>query len=671
MTTGMKQSILFAVLAAIVLAFEIAVSDASVHANLAPSIVHRPRFRGTVGKWWKSKGERRRDSQLLATARLTQTVGGGGSSADNEARFTETVQEQLNDKDKEQKQNEIRLPLTPWHRLFTRTRTVVLPKVQTKEQDNVSLVEETDDTNDTAVDSSFYDPLHSFLANDTIVDDTEAFNEARVQQTQRRPMFDAYELVPALALPSSLSLSSIRTKIFTILRHPQFPKWTLNGLQLGLALYLLNAVVKAAAEVIDELGGDASPHLLKVDQVKQIIASLDSNDNTASFLLQQQPTLQHLTETLLASGMPLRSEEENSIERVLLSLTRSEASLLQQCLWTPSKGASPTSFADITGLHSIKQSLLDLVWTLKSQKHSNPFAHFIERQPGILLYGPPGCGKTLLVKALAGAANLPCLVVTPSVLLRKYVGDTNLQVRALFSLAQKLSPCIVCIDELDGLFRERSSTEHDVSRDLKTEFLQWWDGIASDGRILIVGATNRPFEVDSAVLRRMPQSYFVGLPNYEARRNLLSSLLGSIPTSPGLSLHPLAAETEGYTPSDLRQVVRMAVTMGPIREARFSLKYRPLSMNDVVQARSIVSPTPLTPGYRSALMEYAQRNTANVVSNDGNNQNPWDSFYNAGTIHAFPSSGMPEWNEDGDVESQEEEEEYSYEQESETDGLDD
>lgn len=262
----------------------------------------------------------------------------------------------------------------------------------------------------------------------------------------------------------------------------------MTGLQLGLALYLLNEVVKVAADVIEELGGDHSPHFLNEAQVQQIIDSLEeksaesrnygnkNNKSDSASVLQQKPTLHHLTTTLLASGMPLRSEEENSVERVLLSLTRTEASLLQQCLYTftPNDNAS---FGNIAGLQSIKQSLLDVVWTIKSNssrqhKRLNPYSHLVEHPPGILLYGPPGCGKTMLVKALAASTQLPCLVVTPSVLLRKYVGDTNLQVRALFSLAQKLSPCILCIDELDGLFRERSSSEHDVSRDLKTEFLQ-------------------------------------------------------------------------------------------------------------------------------------------------------------------------------------------------------
>ena len=108
-------------------------------------------------------------------------------------------------------------------------------------------------------------------------------------------------------------------------------------------------------------------------------------------------------------------------------------------------------------------------------------------------------------------------------------------------MARKISPCIIFIDEIEGIFRERGSSstggdEHDVSRELKTEFMQLCDGIQSardeinsDNQILIVGATNRPFDVDSAFLRRMPRSFFVGLPNQLSRISILQSMLRNIP----------------------------------------------------------------------------------------------------------------------------------------------
>lgn len=656
--------------------FAFLISQAAATTN--PIVLQRPRLAAAVRKWWLSK--RQSDSsRVLSTPVIDSSVLEEDATDSTSDTHESPNENEAGDEPKEEKKAEglyekMRLPLTPWQPLSRQTKWTVL---QEEEADNdVSAVQEQFEHE---LEMELSQPLEAPIIEDENErternDHVDVTNEPQYFKDQpfdvaaqpRWRQVDEKQVTSALALPTSLSVSSLRSMLQSFLSHPQFPKWTLTGMQVGLAMYLLNEIWRAAVEVMDELdlGRDASPHFLKVEQVRQIVNDIDDNATASSSLLQQQPTLKHLTETLLASGMPLRSEAENSIERVLLTLTRSEANLLHQCLWTSTE-ASPTSFGDIFGLNSIKQSLLDLVYTLKSNTGTtkNPYSHLVEHPPGVLLYGPPGCGKTMLVKALASAAQLPCLVVTPSILLRKYVGETNLQVRALFSLAQKLSPCILCIDELDGLFRERSSTEHDVSRDLKTEFLQWWDGISSEGRILVVGATNRPFEVDSAVLRRMPQSYFVGLPNYEARRHLLAFLLGSIPVAADLSLHPLAAETEGYTPSDLRQVIRMAVTMGPLREARFSQDYRPLSMKDIGQAQSIVSPTPLTPGYRAALTEYAQRNSG-IATTPSNN--PWDNFYNAGTIHASHGTSVQEWTEDGEG-TDHDDEEYYDENESQTD----
>lgn len=219
----------------------------------------------------------------------------------------------------------------------------------------------------------------------------------------------------------------------------------------------------------------------------------------------------------------------------------------------------------------------------------------------------------MVAMAVSAMARIPCLLVTPSVLLRKYVGETNQQCRTLFSLAQKLSPCIICIDELDGLFRKRSENEHEVSRDLKTEFLQHWEGMLSrSSRNLVVAATNRPFDVDEAVLRRFTQSHLVGLPDVIARTRFLQRLLHEIPTAPDVDVSELAASTEGYSPSDLRRLLQTAASMGPLRESLS--QPRPLTKEDIQHAMQIVPPTPLSPSYRESLTHFIRSNQPNADS---------------------------------------------------------
>lgn len=215
------------------------------------------------------------------------------------------------------------------------------------------------------------------------------------------------------------------------------------------------------------------------------------------------------------------------------------------------------------------------------------------------------------------------------------MGETNNQVRNLFSLAQKLAPCILCIDELDGLFRERSDTEHEVSRDLKTEFLQWWDGMLSDPSssstgakrqpILVIGASNRPFDVDAAVLRRLSAAFYVGLPDAATRTFFLGRLLEKIPSD--VDLHRIAMMTEGYSPSDLRQVLQSAAVMGPMKEFSIrrrsmeaetdgdtkstdleKLRPRKLETRDVLMALAHSPPTPMSLDYRRALKNFARLN---------------------------------------------------------------
>ena len=249
--------------------------------------------------------------------------------------------------------------------------------------------------------------------------------------------------------------------------------------------------------------------------------------------------------------------------------------------------------------------------------------------------------------ALSAVSRMPCLLITPSVLLRKYVGETNQQCRTLFSLAQKLSPCIICIDELDGLFRKRSENEHEVSRDLKTEFLQHWEGMAGrgQGRNLVIAATNRPFDVDEAVLRRFTQSHLVGLPDVTARTRFLQHLLQEIPTASDVDASQLAARTEGYSPSDLRRVLQTAAALGPLRESL--TQPRALTWSDIQQALQAVPATPLSLEYRQALTLFIRTNQSipapstaalpeqhNEYTEEENHrwETEWGNFYHLGSL---------------------------------------
>ncbi|MXQ90810.1 hypothetical protein E5288_WYG019489 [Bos mutus] len=225
-------------------------------------------------------------------------------------------------------------------------------------------------------------------------------------------------------------------------------------------------------------------------------------------------------------------------------------------------------FDDIAGQELAKQALQEIV--ILPSLRPELFTGLRAPARGLLLFGPPGNGKTMLAKAVAAESNATFFNISAASLTSKYVGEGEKLVRALFAVARELQPSIIFIDEVDSLLCERREGEHDASRRLKTEFLIEFDGVqsAGDDRVLVMGATNRPQELDEAVLRRFTKRVYVSLPNEETRLLLLKNLLckqGSPLTQKELA--QLARMTNGYSGSDLTALAKDAA-LGPIRELK-------------------------------------------------------------------------------------------------------
>ncbi|KAH7107488.1 AAA-domain-containing protein [Auriculariales sp. MPI-PUGE-AT-0066] len=190
---------------------------------------------------------------------------------------------------------------------------------------------------------------------------------------------------------------------------------------------------------------------------------------------------------------------------------------------------------------------------------------------GALLFGPPGTGKTLLVRALARESGARMMIVTSSDVMDMYVGEGEKLVRAVFSIARKLSPCVVFLDELDALFGARVSSRGTGSamayRGIITEFMQEMDGLKTreDSNVIVIGATNRPFDLDDAVLRRLPRRLLVDLPGEREREEILKIMLRGEVLESDVNLTALAKRTESFSGSDLKHLC-VAAALDAVKE---------------------------------------------------------------------------------------------------------
>lgn len=260
-------------------------------------------------------------------------------------------------------------------------------------------------------------------------------------------------------------------------------------------------------------------------------------------------------------------------------------------------------FDDIGALEDVKKALNELV--ILPMRRPELFSHGNLLRPckGILLFGPPGTGKTLLAKALATEAGANFISITGSTLTSKWFGDAEKLTKALFSFASKLAPVIIFVDEVDSLLGARGgSFEHEATRRMRNEFMAAWDGLRSKDsqRILILGATNRPFDLDDAVIRRLPRRIYVDLPDAENRMKILSIFLAQENLESDFRFDKLAKETEGYSGSDLKNLC-IAAAYRPVQELLEEEKkggrndltayLRPLNVEDFIHSKAKVGPS--------------------------------------------------------------------------------
>ena len=220
------------------------------------------------------------------------------------------------------------------------------------------------------------------------------------------------------------------------------------------------------------------------------------------------------------------------------------------------------SWEDIAGLQDAKELLRE---TVVLPLMIPDFFKGIRRPwKGVCLYGPPGTGKTLLAKALSGEIGTTFFNVSASTLASKWRGDSEKLVRILFEEARKQAPSIVFIDEIDSLCSSRGgSSEHESSRRLKTEILVQMDGLSSDSDkfVVVIAATNFPWDLDEALRRRLEKRVYIPLPDIDTCIQLLQLSLKEVPFDPTIDFKKLANLLIGYSGADISNICRDAAMM--------------------------------------------------------------------------------------------------------------
>lgn len=308
-----------------------------------------------------------------------------------------------------------------------------------------------------------------------------------------------------------------------------------------------------------------------------------------------------------------KEQAERTLQRIGMSnlknvLTEYELTIASQ-LVNPEE--IDIKWSDIAGLDDLIDELKATVILPMKVPQLSYYSKLHEPPKGVLLYGPPGVGKTMVAKATAKEAGARFINLDISALTDKWYGETQKLATAVFTLAIKIQPCIIFIDEIDSFLRKRETHDHEATSMMKAQFMVLWDGLISNNNcsVIVMGATNRPNDVDSAIRRRMPATFHIRLPNLHQRLRILNLILSYESLSHGVDLYEIASLCETFSGSDIKELCR-AAAMIRVKElsrlhsgSMFSdntefehlmLNLRPINKNDFLSAIEKIKKTKLS-----------------------------------------------------------------------------
>jgi transitional endoplasmic reticulum ATPase len=313
--------------------------------------------------------------------------------------------------------------------------------------------------------------------------------------------------------------------------------------------------------------------------------------------------------TVVILGSPILFNVVKVIPKPVVKVDQTTKLTISNQAIPEKKRGTTVSYEEIGGLKNEIRRLREIAEI--PLRHPEVFQRLgVEPPSGIMLYGPPGCGKTLLAKALASEVEANFLVVNGPEIMNKYYGETEGRLREIFKEAKENAPSIIFIDEIDAIAPKREEVFGDVEKRVVAQLLALMDGLAERGDVIVIGATNRPDSIDPALRRpgRFDREIEIGVPNAEGRLEVLQIHTRGMPLAKDVDLNQLSSELHGYTGADLRALCREAA-LKALRRFLPEIEYEgeqispeildamSVSFQDFREARKEIVPTALREFY--------------------------------------------------------------------------